>query len=68
VVVLKGRMYTVPCPEPIRKLLERTRLPRLHFEAAIEAAVRWEEARQRARHRAEVSRYRRLFGWTWELE
>lgn len=41
-------------------------LPRDVFERAVLAALKHEEMRHRARQRAEDSRHRRLFGWTWQ--
>jgi hypothetical protein len=66
---MRERFVPVPIgPRAQRALQTLGSLRRVYFERAVLAAVKWEEARQRARHRAEVSRYRRLFGWTWELE
>ncbi len=60
------RLVPVPCPAGIRTRLDAMRgLPRVLFERAVLAAVRREEAKVKARERAEASRYRKLFGWSW---
>lgn len=38
---------------------------RLLLEQAIERTIAAEDHRRGARHRAEVSRHRRRFGWAW---
>jgi hypothetical protein len=64
------KLATVTLPAPLyARLLDAaggSRLvARLLLERAIERAIAAEGNRLEARHRAEVSRHRRRFGWAW---